>query len=170
MNLYLSKPYTIEQLKDSVSQLLHRKFRIRSHCADFDRFSISKHSGHAEISDTSILDFTVIENIEKIESHSEKALFPALLAGYESQMADKLQEMKANFESNSIESVKKTAHAIKSMSLNVGAKLVAEIAMEIEKSEIFVGENAVNLMSRLESTHSITIVALKNYDKERVRR
>ncbi len=57
-----------------------------------------------------------------------------LLAGYKSQVFEKIANLENSISRLSSEEVRKDAHAIKSMSANIGAELVRQAASAIEES------------------------------------
>ena len=79
-----------------------------------------------------IIDFTAIENIREVERQTGKQLLPSIFQGYVSQMEEKLRQIEKDAHAEDGVSVFRTAHAIKSMSANIGAEKVKTISVLIE--------------------------------------
>ncbi|MEZ5572020.1 MAG: Hpt domain-containing protein [Halioglobus sp.] len=69
-----------------------------------------------------------------MERITGKQILPSIFEGYIKQMDEKLKEIKCDAISKDSLSIYRTAHAIKSMSTNIGADKVRAISFQIEKS------------------------------------
>jgi HPt (histidine-containing phosphotransfer) domain-containing protein len=67
-----------------------------------------------------------------VEKQTGRALLPSIFQGFVEQMNDKLCEINMHIESGDASSIYRTAHAIKSMSANIGAEKVRSISAQIE--------------------------------------
>ena len=79
-----------------------------------------------------IFNMHTINNIREVEQQTGKLLLPSLLEGFASQMHEKLQEMSQNIGKGDAGQIYRTAHAIKSISANIGAKKVRLIISNME--------------------------------------
>jgi HPt (histidine-containing phosphotransfer) domain-containing protein len=79
-----------------------------------------------------IFNISAIENIKEVEKQTGRALLPSIFQGFVEQMNDKLCEINTHIESGDAQSIYRTAHAIKSMSANIGAEKVRSISAQIE--------------------------------------
>ncbi|KGE04766.1 hybrid sensor histidine kinase/response regulator [Pseudohaliea rubra] len=80
------------------------------------------------------IDDTVIDGLRRLAAQtSNSKLLESLLEGYHDQMQQKLFELDAETTSMNAANVATIAHAIKSMSANMGAILVREIAQRLEE-------------------------------------
>jgi len=79
-----------------------------------------------------IFNIRAINNIREVETQTGKALLPSILDGFKIQMQIKLIEISDYFDAGDSEKIYKTAHAIKSMSANIGAEKVRAISASME--------------------------------------
>ena len=82
--------------------------------------------------DPEIFNIRAINNIREVERQTGQSILPNILDGFTSQMQEKLLEIAANLEASDSEKLYRTAHAIKSMSANIGAERVRSISAKIE--------------------------------------
>ena len=107
--------------------------------------------------ESDVLDLTAIENIREIERQTGKPLLPAIFEGYVAQMEEKLHDIERDLRSEDSKSVYRTAHAIKSMSANIGAEKVRTISAQIEK------QGKDNDMSDLSDTLNTLTLAYQEF-------
>ena len=134
MDDYLTKPFSISELRESILKL-DRKMQSRSKDDELlDNYSDTcKPENSPKSSEKSeIFNMRAINNIREVEQQTGRALLPSILEGFTTQMHDKLAEITINFRDRDSEKIYRTAHAIKSMSANIGAEKVREISAEIE--------------------------------------
>ena len=135
MDDYLSKPFSISDLKDAISRHIVHPRENDSHIATVRKEEIRLPitvSGTKRIND--IFNTKAIENIQSIETQTGKPLLPSILEGFISQMDVKLTEIANNVNQGDREQLCKNAHAIKSMSANIGAERVRNISATIEQN------------------------------------
>jgi HPt (histidine-containing phosphotransfer) domain-containing protein len=101
---------------------------------------------------TDALDLTAIDRIRQLERQTGKPLLSSLFEGYIKQMDEKLIEIRRDLQFQDATSTYRTAHAIKSMSANIGADKVKAISFEIEKmgkaQDLSGASDAMGLLSR----------------------
>ena len=83
--------------------------------------------------DYKVLNLAAIESIRDVERQTGKKLLPSIFEGYINQMDEKLRDIERDFNAHDSTSIYRTAHAIKSMSANIGADKVRSISSQIEK-------------------------------------
>jgi HPt (histidine-containing phosphotransfer) domain-containing protein len=81
-----------------------------------------------------IVNLKAIENIRDLERQTGKLLLPSIFSGYVAQMEEKLTELRGDTLHPDGTTIYRTAHAIRSMSTNVGAERVSIISSQIEKT------------------------------------
>ena len=100
--------------------------------------------------DTEIFNMRAIDNIREVEKQTGKPLLPIILTGFKDQMEEKLREIGCNLNDGDTESLFRTAHAIKSMSANIGAERVRTISALIEskgkKGDTSDGHEAIRML------------------------
>ena len=92
---------------------------------------------------STVIDLRAVNNIRDVERQTGKQLLPAIFEGYIRQMEEKLQEIAHDVRSQDSVSLYRNAHAIKSMSANIGAEKVTAISSVIEsrgKENVFSGQ------------------------------
>jgi HPt (histidine-containing phosphotransfer) domain-containing protein len=85
-----------------------------------------------EQSGVEIINEMALNNIRQVENQTGKSILPSLIDGYEQQMRTKLSELSEELDRKDSIAVYKIAHAIKSMSANIGAEKVRSISATIE--------------------------------------
>jgi CheY-like chemotaxis protein/HPt (histidine-containing phosphotransfer) domain-containing protein len=80
-----------------------------------------------------IINRAALDNIQEVENQTGNPLLPQIFSGYEEQFKTKLVELKSDIFREDAESSSKSAHAIKSMSANIGAEKVKHIAGRMER-------------------------------------
>jgi signal transduction histidine kinase/CheY-like chemotaxis protein/HPt (histidine-containing phosphotransfer) domain-containing protein len=134
MDGYLTKPFSISNIQKNIEVHLQHSFSATDMFEDID-------SGHAQQTECGggieeeykVLNLSAIESIRDVERQTGKQLLPSIFEGYRSQMNEKLREIERNFGTHDSTSIYRTAHAIKSMSANIGADKVRSISSQIEK-------------------------------------
>lgn len=134
MDAYLTKPFSISDIESTLSK------HAPSTDNDIGRFEPPKNKASdaiktptepADLND--IFNLKAINNIREVELQTGKKLLPEILEGFVDQMHIKLSELNRYFEDGSSLEFYRTAHAIKSMSANIGANRVRSLSAELEK-------------------------------------
>ena len=135
MDDYLTKPFSISELQKTIFQYISKRPN-RPESVPVNRPIEAEPADRSKLSGVAsdILNARAIENIRSIEMQTGKPLLPSILDGFIRQMGEKLSEIAANAEANDSEKLYRTAHAIKSMSANIGAERVRVISAGIEKN------------------------------------
>lgn len=124
MDKLVRKPFTMSDLRSTFS---HFGISLPNPSDQFEREPARK----TNLEDS--LDLDVLNGLSELAaSGGNDALMSQLLEGYAEQFDEKIEELSAVIEKREIADIKKLAHAIKSMSANMGAKLVRGIAENIE--------------------------------------
>jgi signal transduction histidine kinase/ligand-binding sensor domain-containing protein/CheY-like chemotaxis protein/HPt (histidine-containing phosphotransfer) domain-containing protein len=136
MEGYLTKPFSLSELSDSIRQFDER---ISKRCKLQDPTPMVTISTPAEdktptILESEIFNVKAINNIREVELQTGKVLLPSILEGFTNQMQEKLIEISDNLSERDPEKLYRTAHAIKSMSANIGAERVRHISAQIEEA------------------------------------
>lgn len=140
MDHYITKPFSIPDLETVLSSFL-----------GLDRKGFSENrlvlpsTGKTEIVETNlgrdgaknldeIFEASALENILEIERQTNKPILKTVFEGFIAQMQEKMADLESHIENSNSGELYKTAHAIKSMSANIGAKEVRRISAEIEST------------------------------------
>lgn len=133
MDNYLPKPFSLADINRMVSQYMGEE-------ADETAANINESILSSPNSETiqplgepaEIVKMAAIRSIREVEKQTGKILLPSLIEGYKKQVQEKLDELDAAILAEDSENCYKTAHAVKSMSANVGAEKVRQISAQIE--------------------------------------
>jgi signal transduction histidine kinase/ligand-binding sensor domain-containing protein/CheY-like chemotaxis protein/HPt (histidine-containing phosphotransfer) domain-containing protein len=140
MDAYLTKPFSISELSESIQQLDEKMAKRKSiYVESKPRLehgpAFNQENGQAAPRDDinpEIFNVRAIINIQEVEQQTGKTLLPSILDGFTDQMQEKLIEISEDLKSGDSERLYRTAHAIKSMSANIGAEKVRSISAEVE--------------------------------------
>ena len=134
MDDYLTKPFSLSELRNSISGL--EKTIVDRRRLPTQRNVIheppTRSSNPEKQIDAEIFNIKAINNIREVEQQTGRSLLPSILDGFTIQMQEKLSEMSDNLKEGDHEKLYRTAHAIKSMSANIGAERVRSISAEVE--------------------------------------
>jgi len=132
MDQYLTKPFKMDEIRDALESqgiivmrepLGKREFPERSE----NRATSTTYLG------TETLNMRALENIFAVEKQTGADLLEKLIDGYRSQMTQKIEQLRLAVKNQDASSIFSAAHAIKSMSSNLGAERVRVISLEIER-------------------------------------
>jgi CheY-like chemotaxis protein/HPt (histidine-containing phosphotransfer) domain-containing protein/anti-sigma regulatory factor (Ser/Thr protein kinase) len=131
MDFYLTKPFSVSDIRG----VLERFFGKAKICSDDHSMQRGNEENEffLEPENTSeIFSISAIENIREVEKQTGRSLLPSIFQGFVNQMEEKLSEINSHIESGDSIALYRTAHAIKSMSANIGAERVRAISSQIE--------------------------------------
>lgn len=134
MNGYITKPFTISDIEEKIG-----RSSVPSH-HEIDKFNggiiESKIKANSKTPDANtasdIFNLSAIESIRDVERQTGNPILPSIFEGFIDQMEEKIEQLGMDIRSGDGESIYRTAHAIKSMSANIGAKKIAAIGAKIE--------------------------------------
>ena len=130
MDHHLTKPFSVSDL-ENVFTIFHKKI-VTENLALPGKTNIGTNETDPGIEGTEIFNVSAIENIREVEKQTGKELLPQLFQGFITQMNEKLRELEDFINDENSSDTYKTAHAIKSMSANMGAAQVKAFAARIE--------------------------------------
>jgi CheY-like chemotaxis protein/nitrogen-specific signal transduction histidine kinase/HPt (histidine-containing phosphotransfer) domain-containing protein len=133
MNRYLTKPFSITELTEVLRDFLGESIGTFSPARE-DR---KNHTATDITEDTNdprleIINEKAVNNIREVEKQTGRSILPTIFEGFKSQMNEKLEELGNDLNNGDPQSLYKTAHAIKSMSANIGAEQVRRHSSSIE--------------------------------------
>jgi signal transduction histidine kinase/ligand-binding sensor domain-containing protein/CheY-like chemotaxis protein/HPt (histidine-containing phosphotransfer) domain-containing protein len=151
MDYYLTKPFSVSDLRQVLNKFLDKNDDELSRYLVEDEAvgDLSLDKGDEFSQD--IFNISAIDNIKEVERQTGRSLLPSIFSGFVEQMDEKLSEMSGQIKSGDAISVSRTAHAIKSMSANIGAEKIRLISSQIElagKSDnlVILGQELERLM------------------------
>lgn len=133
MNRYVTKPFSISDIRDTIKLYFDSKTITGKETFSHSNIQTKNQTDSANsFRKSEIFNLSAIENIREVENQTGKSILPSIFEGFINQMIEKLTEIENNRRSGDGESLYRTAHAIKSMSANIGAEKVRSISAEIE--------------------------------------
>ncbi|TDG15159.1 response regulator [Seongchinamella unica] len=135
MDHYVGKPFTVSDIRRAISSFTNQESQ-RTITQNFSQKSSKTpgDDGALRKESTPIINQQAVNAIIEIETQTGKRILPEIFDGYRTQMEQKFHEIAENISTQEIELLAKSAHAIKSMSANIGAQKVREISSLIEAS------------------------------------
>lgn len=110
-----------------------------------------------------LLNFEVINGLKELGEGDEDSFFQEIVGLYIDQAQSLIDEVKAHAESGEAEMLGKTAHTLKGASLNVGARLFADVCKTIEIAGKTGNLDGIGTeVGKLDELHQFTIEELKN--------
>lgn len=137
MDHYITKPFSIPDLEVVLSSFIGLQNDMISR-NDLDESYedaaelIQIETTKSPIGMEEILDIGALDNILEVEKQTGKPILKSIFDGFKSQMDEKLPELQSNIDAADTENLYKNAHAVKSMSANIGATEVRRISSEVE--------------------------------------
>lgn len=138
MDHYITKPFSIPDLDKVLSSFIGLNKDVLAKTEPNqqqvnDLATIKTKTEDRQISNfDEIIDVAALNNILEVERLTEKPILKTIFNGFTEQMQEKLNDLEQRIANTDSEGLYKTAHAIKSMSANIGAKEVRRISSEME--------------------------------------
>lgn len=133
MTGFVNKPFALQDIENNIGRMLHNGLVLphepNTRGITSNKIRITKDE---DIDISEILDLSAIENILDVERQTGNPLLPSIFSGYAQQMDEKLDELESCLSDQEFDSIYRAAHAIKSMSANIGAKKISSISSHIE--------------------------------------
>jgi len=134
MNYYVSKPFSVTDIKTAIQKLAKNRKRpsstsVRSPSRNFE---LNEKITRASSNNDDVFKTSAIETIIEIEKSTGNDILPSIFEGYVSQMEEKIIELNTVFQDKDSARLYRSAHAVKSMSANIGAEKVRATAADLE--------------------------------------
>jgi CheY-like chemotaxis protein/HPt (histidine-containing phosphotransfer) domain-containing protein len=127
MNGFISKPFTTGELESEIQKWIdipRNQNRSESACNE----------DHLRKSTENSVNWPTWEQLKNLNDASDGELIGKILSNFEAQFTDHMNALERNLTSGKVGDGRKSAHALKSMSANVGAKALAERFKTAEES------------------------------------
>ncbi len=158
MTSYLAKPFSVGDLDAEIRAQLSDHLML-------DRQTVKDGDDSIQNSIKSdIFDMSAINNIKEVERQTGNSLLSDLFGGFQIQMEEKLPDLRRHVEDQNPDELYRSAHAIKSMSANIGADKVRLISSRIESNAK--EKELSNVNSDLEMLVEAYREFLENFDPE----
>lgn len=132
MDRYVNKPFSISDIENVLTEFFEPSTSPLSNHRQLYQEDRKEPPRAEEY--TEIIKLSAIDNILEIERRTGNPVLPKIYDVFKKQMAEKLSEIEENLKDMNITAASSTAHAIKSMSANMGAEKVRKISARIELS------------------------------------
>jgi len=156
MDHYITKPFSISELKMVLQSFIGYTGIVSSKKTPKDTPNITLSASSLSPTETEkiedILNLSALENIREVERQTNNPLLATVFSGFIDQMNEKLEKLQDSLSAENSDSLYKTAHAIKSMSANIGAKKVQDISAEIES--IARSGSVLDIETRISELHA----------------
>ena len=133
MDQYLTKPFKMDEIKLALEKHGVQLKKQDQHSKIIDlqpKLSESVASEHENL----VINTRALESIFEVERQTGSTVLHKLLEGYERQMSEKIEDLRNSLLKSDNKAIYSAAHAIKSMSSNMGAEQVRLISSHLEKS------------------------------------
>jgi len=134
MDGYITKPFSLTDIQNILAKHFGEQIGSNERHGAVLESSLSNNIVESTESGTpsDVFNITAIDSIREVEQQTGKSLLPEIYDGYRKQMESKLSELNADYRNEDFDSLYRTAHAIKSMSANMGAEQVRSISAKVE--------------------------------------
>ena len=147
MDDYLSKPFTLEQLKAMLSRWLPRDLSQETRPEKSP--APEKTSPLPSTSTTPVVDPQALENIRALQREGAPDLLTRVIQAYLSGTPKFLENLKQALNQGDIQAVQRVTHSLKSSSANLGAVSVANLVKKLEDTAPTSPEKARKILDEL---------------------
>lgn len=137
MDDFMMKPFTASQLlgalQKHVGHLLVAKQTPFNHT---ESENIEAMSPDIDGEWADLIDMEVVNSLRAVEKQTGRKIFTRVVAVFDQEMQAKLPILLIQFEQNDAQNVALTAHAMKSIAGNVGAKKLRDFCQQIERAAL----------------------------------
>lgn len=127
MNDFLSKPYSIEQLQQKITAWLPQEKLNKT-----NELEAGSTEQQDEISAMSTLNFTRLDQIRELDPSGGNSLLHKILQAFLESAESNIHQLEQAIANNDAESLRQSAHALKSSSGNIGADDLSAIFKQME--------------------------------------
>ncbi|MEO1559029.1 MAG: response regulator, partial [Cyanobacteria bacterium J06632_19] len=160
MNDYLSKPVRI----DALIQTFHN-YKSLQHSLNPDSDSTAVFNREkSELNFDSVIDIQILQELKDMAGDDADEMLAELIDSYLEDAPPKLQEIRYSLERDNAEALRNSAHALKSLSVTIGAVLLAGVCTELEAiGRSGTISNTFNLVKKLDLEYQQVKTALKEH-------
>jgi signal transduction histidine kinase/ligand-binding sensor domain-containing protein/CheY-like chemotaxis protein/HPt (histidine-containing phosphotransfer) domain-containing protein len=135
MDQYLTKPFSLSEIEKSINQITRSRKTENTEVGIGEQPEVRVEQIEKPAAlQTDVINPKPINNIQEVEKQTGNKILPDIFNGFVVQMEEKLTEIDSQAKDSDANSIYRTAHAIKSMSANIGAEKVRSISAQIEKN------------------------------------
>lgn len=180
MDDYLSKPFTLDQLRETMGRWLNEKSGagtadnqaqgvqekrtgIKSSTPASNSPDNGGQSNDGQSRNATIIDKRMLNAIRALQRPNAPSIVEKVIVTYFASSVKLMEELAEKIEMRNIEGVRKAAHSLKSSSANVGASQLAEFCKNME----YMARNnsldgAEQLLANIDAEHKRAVAALES--------
>ena len=132
MDHYLSKPFTVADISATLKVTLGLDYTPKPKADNELSASSVTDLQSVQLNRADVINLRAIENIREVERQTGKEILSEIFRGFVSQMKSKLEEASKAAGEKNFSDLRKIAHAMKSMSANMGADRVRLLSAALE--------------------------------------
>jgi CheY-like chemotaxis protein/HPt (histidine-containing phosphotransfer) domain-containing protein len=163
MDGYLTKPFSIRELETTIRRFVQNDTESARKETNGQRL-LPQSLTPPSVDTEEVFNMKAINNIREIESQTGKILLPSILEGFKDQMTAKLIEIEKHADQGDSQNFYKAAHAIKSMSANIGAEKIRILAATLEQAGR--GENIEDVSEELSQLHKAYSFFVRAFERK----
>jgi len=166
MDFYITKPFTLDDMRNVLGKVLNNlDFTTTQNLSAAAQGTLEERSEETDLDP--VLNESLLDGILEIQTKSGKPLLEPLINGFKDQAIQKYREMQKAIIDNDRESIRKCAHAIKSMSANIGADKIKDAFDYVERnsqtlSEKEIQDELMDLDKKLDTFQTSLDIWLRN--------
>jgi len=133
MNDYLSKPFTMGQLRNVILKWHDTTEGYDFNNSQFSTAAADKLESPAPHAEDSLLDVDTLNGIRALQSPQSPNILEQLFEIYRGNAPELIKELNASIQNESYGSIRDSAHSLKSASGNIGARKIFELSARLEE-------------------------------------
>jgi len=133
MNDYLSKPFTMAQLRDMILKWYHLEEGSEVISGNSFTALADEIDSSASLDEDDLLDVNTLNGIRALQNPQSPNILEQLFEIYRSTAAELLQNLDRSIQDGSCDEVREFAHSLKSASGNIGARKIFELCVKLEE-------------------------------------
>ena len=160
MNDYVSKPVRIEALIEIFNNYKNLQ---QSFNQDSDSTAVVKKE-KPQLSALPVIDTQILQELKDMAGDDGNEMLAELIDSYLEDAAPKLKQIRGAIDKDDAESLRHSAHALKSLSVTIGAVLLAQVSSKLEViGNSGTTSNASTLLETLDTEYQRVKTALQKY-------
>ncbi len=160
MNDYVSKPVRIEALTEIFHNYQNLQQPSNQHSDSTAVFNREKSMGSA----LPVIDAQILQELKDIAGDDGDEMVAELIDSYLEDAAPKLQEIHRAIDKDDADFLRNSAHALRSLSVTIGAILLAQVSTELEAiGRSGTTSNTSTLLKKLDTEYQRVETALRQY-------
>ncbi len=132
MDDYLSKPFTMEQLRDVILKWHHGEEGSDTKASQLFASVDDETDSPAAPAEDAILDINTLNGIRALQNPQSSNILEKLFEIYRDTVPELIKDLNLSIQDENYESIRDAAHSLKSSSGNIGARKIYELSAKLE--------------------------------------